>query len=103
MIVLSGFDPILDRCSLWNWKVKCSILTAHTAVLSCAGPLLKLEIQVVCISWAHRECTSLANACVRVNTSHVHMFIYVYVTQCVCTGRKSTCAQLCLRVLSQHV
>lgn len=64
VVVVSDFDLVLDRCDLWNWKVKCNILMAHAAVLPCAGLLLKLEIQVMCITLVHRECTSLGNACI---------------------------------------
>lgn len=101
IIVVSDFDPILDRGNLRNWKV--NVAFWWPIQQSCAGPLLKLEMQVMCITWVHRECTSWANACIQANPAHVHMFIYIRVTRCVCTRRKSVCAQLSLRVLSQHV
>lgn len=42
-----SFDPNLDRCSLRNWKVKCSILMACTVIWARVGPLLELEIGVM--------------------------------------------------------
>jgi len=58
---------------------------------------------VMCITWVRGERTSLASAHIQVNASQVRTCIYTHIMQCVCTERKPTCAQLCLRVLSQRV
>lgn len=43
---MSDYDPTL-RWNLRNWKAKCVILIAHSVVLACVGPEVKLEIGVV--------------------------------------------------------